>query len=671
MRYFILVSLFLMFLNGSFAQPVYPGKTIGLAEVQVKKTLFELENNSLDARWVVINKVVHAQKFLNKETGQLINWKDKVWFYLVLESGERLTSNDFKLVSNPIVTSIKRLPKAIKESDRFNGKNFIADLYCTKAGLKIHWEVSLKDGSNYIIQKFTLSVKDSLNVDKIGLIEIPKESGVEPCGVVAGSPFAGNNFFFALEHPMSQNDTTGQMVSSFMKRYKPITIKTPLLYSAVWGVTSGKQLRRSFLYYIERERAEPYHQQLHYNSWYDISWITNKLDEASCLDRIQTFADSLIVKRKTPMVAFLFDDGWDNNQSLWKFNQGFPNGFTRMAELAGKYKSSLGVWISPWGGYDEAKAQRLAYGNKQNPPFETNSNGFSLSGPIYYNRFFETASNFVKTQGVTMFKFDGVGLGDGTEGASASYEKDIDALLNLITGLKTINPDLFFSLTIGTWPSPYWLYHGNSIWRNGFDTDVTGDGSKRQQWINFRDAEAYKNIVLRGPLYPLNSLMYHGICIADNGTPGTLEMSDKDIADEIWSFFATGTSLQEMYINPHKLNKVNWDCLAKAINWARENENIMADTHWVGGSPTKSQIYGFASWSPEKAILMLRNPSKEKQIFKVNVSGIFELPDNCTNEYIFFDARSENSSHSVARGKSFEIALEPFEVKVLNAVPVK
>lgn len=140
------------------------------------------------------------------------------------------------------------------------------------------------------------------------------------------------------------------------------------------------------------------------------------------------------------------------------------------------------------------------------------------------------------------------GAGDGTEGVSASYEKDIDALLKLVSGLRGIKPDLYFSLTIGTWPSPYWLNYGDAIWRNGWDTGVTGMGSKRQQWINYRDAEAYKNIVKRGPLFPLNSLMYHGICIADHGTPETLEMSDKDIADEIWSFFATGTSLQELYV---------------------------------------------------------------------------------------------------------------------------
>ena len=671
MRYFYLASLFSILLNSTFAQPVYPGKSIGIAEAGIKNTQFEVKNNSLEAKWSVVNQVVHAQSFSNKETKQIINWEGNPWYYIKLANGECITSNDFKLIKTPVINSIKGQPNAIKESDRYKGENISADFYNELSGLKIHWEVSLKDGSNYIIQKFTLSVIDSLRVDKIGLIDFPVNSGLKQTGIVAGSPLSGNNFFCAFEHPMSQVDTTGQLVSSFIRRYESITKITPLEFSTVWGVTSNNQLRRSFLFYLERERVKPYHQQLHYNSWFDISWVDRKLDETSCLDRIQTFADSLIIKRKIKMDAFLFDDGWDDNQTLWQFNTGFPNGFNKLSALAKKYNSSLGVWISPWGGYDEAKAQRLAYGKKQNPPFETNSNGFSLSGPIYYNRFIDVASDFVKSQGVTMFKFDGVGLGNDTEGASASYEKDINALLKLIPDLRKIKPDLFFSLTVGTWPSPYWLYYGDAIWRNGDDTGLNGAGSKRQQWLNFRDAEAYKNIVKRGSLYPLNSLMYHGICIADNGTPGTLEMTDKDIADEIWSFFATGTSLQEMYVNPHKLNTANWDCLAKAIRWAKENENIMVDTHWVGGSPADSQIYGFATWSPKKGILMLRNPSAEKQIFTIDVAKVFEIPDSTNTEYLFFDVRAEKKTQPIAQGRSFQLTLEPFEVKVFDAVPVK
>jgi len=671
MRYFLIASLLIILLSSNSAQPVYQGKTIGLAKAQVNNSSCQMGNNSLEANWVVVKQVIYAKSFLNKETGQRIIWKQTPWFYFDLANGKRLTSNDFKLTKLPVITSIEAQPNSVKASAHFKGKKIAADFQNERSGLKIHWEVSLREGSNYLKQKFTISVKDKLHVDKIGLIEFPKESGMISSGVVTGSALIGNNFFCALEHPMSEVDTTGPRIGSFVRRYELITSTIPLKFSTVWGVTPKNQMRRSFLYYLERERAVPYHQMLHYNSWFDISFGDRKLDEASCMDRIQTFADSLIIKRKTPLDAFLFDDGWDDNQTLWQFNSGFPNGFVKLSELCEKYQSKLGVWISPWGGYDHAKIQRLAYGQKQTPPYETNANGFSLSGPNYYKRFVDVASDFVKNQGVNIFKFDGVGLGNDTEGANASYEKDINALLKLIPDLRKIKPDLYFSLTVGTWPSPYWLFYGDAIWRNGEDTGLSGVGSKRQQWMNYRDSEVYKNIVKRGCLYPLNSLMYHGICIADHGTPDSLDMSDKDIADEIWSFFGTGTSLQELYINPHKLNKTNWDCLAKAINWAKENENIMVDTHWVGGNPADAQIYGFASWSPEKAILTLRNPSNEKQTIKIDVDKVFEIPENSKTEYNFFDVRDENALQPLLKGRSFQIELRPFEVKVLNAFPVE
>ena len=677
MKYLFLSSVLFLVLNNIFAQPTYPGILIGIAKAKVHANFFEVENSSLIAKWTFVNRVIRFQKFTNKETGLSLDLKSSPIFYLELGNGQRLTSDDFKCSINPIVNSLKGSSTEIKESNRYNGKRITATLLNAKSGLKIFWELTLKDGANYFIQKITLTPKDSLRINLIGLIEMPKSSGFKSTGVVVGSPLAGNNFFCAVEHPMSLVDTTDKSIVSFVRQYKLITKSEPQTLSAAWGVSPESQFRRSFLYYIERERAVPYHQKLHYNSWFDLSWIDRKLNETSCMDRIQTFADSLIVKRNVKMDAFLFDDGWDNNQTLWQFNSGFPNGFTNLAELAKKYQCDLGVWISPWGGYEEDKMQRLAYGHKQIPPFETNTNGFqfaegfSLSGPVYYKRFYDVVSNFVKTQGVSLFKFDGVGWGNDTQEANESYGKDINALLKLIPDLRKVKPDLYFSLTVGTWPSPYWLYYGDAIWRSGDDTGFTGVGSKRQQWITYRDDNVYKNIVKRGPLYPLNSLMYHGVIIADHGRPDSLEISDKSIADEIWSFFATGTSLQELYINPHKLSRANWDCLAKAILWAKENENIMVDTHWVGGSPADSQIYGFASWSPKKAILSLRNPSAEKQIIQIDVAKVFEIPDNYTDEYKFYDAKAESTSFTAAQGESFQITLEPFEVKVYNAFPVR
>jgi hypothetical protein len=396
------------------------------------------------------------------------------------------------------------------------------------------------------------------------------------------------------------------------------------------------------------------------------------MNEKDCLERMQAYADSLILKRHTPMQAFLFDDGWDNNQTLWKFNSDFPNGFSIMHELAKKYHSSIGVWMSPFGGYSVAQEQRIKYGLAQNPPFEVNANGFSLAGPVYYKRFRDVTISFVEKYGISIFKIDGVGEGDNSIGSNISYEGDVNALLHLVGEIRNIEPTIYYSLTTGTWASPYWLYYGDAIWRSGGDNGFAGAGTKRQQWITYRDGEAYRNIVLKGSLYPLNSLMYHGICIADHGMPGTFGMKDQDISDEIWSFFSSGTGLQELYINPHKLSSKNWDVLAHAIHWSRDNTKTLVDVHWIGGDPEKGEVYGRAAWSPQKGIISLRNPTGEIKQFHVDVMKAFEIPIGYPQTYNFRNPRFfQNDKLDTFNGvKEFDVTLLPYEVNILEGTPV-
>jgi len=667
----IIIIIFSWCTQQSFSQPVFPGNAIGEAKITLSKKAWLLKNGVLKATWKINKQVVQSPELINKETGQMISWKDKEWFSIVLKNGDRLTSNDFILTALPFVEKIKAHPAADKLSDRYNGEKIVAIFNNTKSGITIHWEVILKNDANYLRQLFTFSSSDSVIIESVRLLETSGENGMRPYGIVSGSPLVTKNIFLSIEHPLSLIDTTGNKLSSYVKNYYPITRSSHLSFSVVWGITPEQQMRRGFLYYLERERAVPYRQQLHYNSWYDLSWSNLKLNETSCLNRIQMFADSLITKRKIPLNAFLFDDGWDNNKSLWQFTDSFPNGFSKLSQLAHKYHSGLGVWISPWGGYDPEKKERIEYGKKQDPPFETNASGFSLSGPIYNKRFYSVASNFIQKYGVTMFKFDGLGAGnDNTE--TGDYQKDVDAMLKLLVDLRSIKPDLFFSLTVGTWASPYWLFYGDAIWRNGKDTDMTGTGSNRQQWITYRDAETYKNVVKKGPLFPLNSLMLHGICIADNGNPSKYEMSYKGISDEIWSFFASGTCMQELYINPHKLSSQLWDCLSDAITWSQKNARILADVHWIGGDPLKGEIYGWAAWSPEKSIFSLRNPSGETKTFHVNTFQMLELPMKANKDYLFYNVGNESKNEGKAfEGQEFELVLHPFEVKVFEGFAKK
>ena len=66
------------------------------------------------------------------------------------------------------------------------------------------------------------------------------------------------------------------------------------------------------------------------------------------------------------MASFVWDDGWDEPKTLWEPDKGnLPNGFAKVLALARRYHSTLGFWLSPFGGYGAMREQRLALGKQQ------------------------------------------------------------------------------------------------------------------------------------------------------------------------------------------------------------------------------------------------------------------------------------------------------------------
>jgi len=292
----------------------------------------------------------------------------------------------------------------------------------------------------------------------------------------------------------------------------PFTAGQAVTQASAVGVMPAGQHRRGFLYYVERERAHPYRPFLHYNSWYDVSWGDHRMHEAECVEAIEGFGRELTQKRRVALKSFVWDDGWDDFQTLWKVDRNyFPRGFEPLLAAAKRYKSTNGFWLSPWGGYGKYKAERLKYGRQQG--FEIDERGFSMTGPKYSQRFQQTCLDLIRKDGANFFKFDGISAGDAPQ---------TEAMLRLITRLRQERPDLFVSATTGTWPSPYWLWLADSTWRGGGDMGFTGKGPKREQWVTYRDAQTLKGIVRRGPLYPINSIMNQGIAHAKRGSASVL-----------------------------------------------------------------------------------------------------------------------------------------------------
>ena len=639
--------------------------SIGPARSTVNGHVYSLGDAAIEAKWEIVNGKLAGLKITDQLNHKTIEIPTA--FSLLFKDGRVVQAQDMHFTGTPSIHDLKAVPGASRYSDQLGGKEFEGTLEDETGSLSVSYSIVLRDGSAYLRQLFAITAPQTdLAISDVRLIDLQLPDA-QVTGTVDGSPIVAGDFYLGFEHPLSTSQANRGHAVADLERKLPLPKGQTIIYSTVVGITPPGQMRRSFLAYIERERAHPYRTFLHYNSWYDAGFFT-PYDEATALDRVNAFGTELHTKRGVALDSYLFDDGWDNHSSLWGFNQGFPNGFTPIRDAAAKYRAAPGVWMSPWGGYSKPKQERIAYGTKEG--FEIVGGGYALSGPKYYEHFRDTCLEMIRKYGVNQFKFDGTGNVNSVVPGS-HFDSDFSAMIHLIGEIRQEKPDMYINLTTGTTASPFWLLYADSIWRGGYDDNVAGVGTNRERWITYRDADTYANIVSRGPLYPLNSLMLHGIIYAQyakrlHDDPGN------DFSNEVRSYFGTGTQLQELYITPSLLTDKNWDTLAEAAKWSRDNESVLKDTHWVGGDPNWLQVYGWASWTPKKSILVLRNPSDRPGSIEIDLAKVLELPAGASLVYTArspwkADAAVEPLTLNAHVPHAFRLA--PFEVLTLDLQP--
>ena len=625
----------------------------------------QIANDAISATFQVAGNTVNGLIVTDRLHGKEIFVATP--FAILLKDGNIYSPGKLTLAGVIAKHELSPHPDASRLADRLKGQSIDVPLESPNHSLRIVWSLVLLDNSTYLRQVLTITAVDKdVPIRRVQLIDLVLPDA-RVSGSVEGSPIVAGDLFLGFEHPLSHSEVRRDRATAWIDRDLPLRNGQTITYSSVIGVARSGQLRRDFLAYIEQERAHPYRTFLHYNSWYDLGYF-NPYDEAGALDRVNTFGRELAEKRGVKLDSFLFDDGWDSHKSLWKFNDGFPNGFTPVKQAAEQHGAHPGVWMSPWGGYSKPKQERIQFGT--NAGYEIIEGGYALSGPKYYAAFRDVCMDMIAKFGVNQFKIDGTGNVDSVFPGSR-FDSDFDAAIHLIGELRTAKPDIFINLTTGTWPSPFWLIYSDSIWRGGEDDSTAGVGPYRERWITYRDADTYERVVQTGPLYPLNSLMLHGMIYAQHHRQLDKDPGN-DFRNEIRSYFGTGTQLQEMYITPSLLSSANWDDLAEAAKWSRANADVLKDTHWIGGDPAWLEVYGWASWSERKGILVLRNPSDQDQKISIKLQDAFELPPGAAQVY---NARSpwkddeSQPSLPLRAQQQHEFHLAPFQVLTLDMTP--
>lgn len=554
-----------------------------------------------------------------------------------------------------------------------------------ESGISVTCRTEQPEQAHYLRRTYTLTA--TRDVTLTGFTPIKLEGGkYEVPGEVPGTPLvdARSRRFYGVELPMAQAEVQENGATVGVACSLPLAKGESVSFTTVEGVYPEGQLRRAFLSYLEQARAVPYHNVVQYNCWYEHGLEPT---EEKMLRTVEAYRRELVQKRGVKLDSFVLDDGWDDyTADLWQPDPvKFPNGFSKLAQAVQGIGAHFGIWISPLGGYS-GQVERIAHACRMGL-LPQGAKEMDLSQPGYGNWFLNRCRSLMQRDGVNFFKWDRAG-----DGVSPHFM----ALLGISQELRKVDPKLFLSTTVGTWPSPFWLMYVDCTWRTGSaDVDWHGKGNNRERYMTYRDMSCYRVIVKRAPLYPLNSIMHHGIVLgtefqAAHTSDARLDGVDPTIAppeqggacdagvdpgfpvnnnlrSDARMLFASGANQQELYLSPGMMNAAAWDDVAAALKWSHAWAPVLADAHWVGGDPGEGRIYGYAAWRADRgATLALRNPDDRPQEIGLS-TAVFEPTDKSSVQMHAAYADQRVQHITVPGQGTLRLRLEPFEVLVFQA----
>ena len=116
-------------------------------------------------------------------------------FSVQFADGAIVLANQMRIVEAPAIEDLRVDGNASRASERIAGKGIRATLEDGRSGLRVHWRLELRDGSEYVRQLITLdATRQDLAMTQVRLLDaILPEAHVE--GTVAGSPIVADQFF--------------------------------------------------------------------------------------------------------------------------------------------------------------------------------------------------------------------------------------------------------------------------------------------------------------------------------------------------------------------------------------------------------------------------------------------------------------------------------------------
>jgi len=405
--------------------------------------------------------------------------------------------------------------------------------------------------------------------------------------------------------------------------------------TAVVGIsrTPGENAELALLDYITETRKPP-RSHLHFNNWYsaEAKFITHE----NFVEKTARPIFEKLAKYGAHLDAMVPDHGWQDGKSFQCIYQPQDNPtheplpeIRRSLEQLG---TKLGIWVALDGTNSRvSRGKQVGYRSAYADDFDRSrrwmqgKDYFDILDPNYQADLKKSLRYLLVDAGVDYIKHD------FNHNFTSHYiterharERCLDVTLDLLAFERGFNENVFQNYTNGSWFSPWWLQHADTLWM------MSGDSGNNTGWpqVSLRDnATTYRDSWIfqsfnnpercQRPILPVANLITHGILFSKKKPYTDFKDPLHEWSDYVVMHLARGTMVKELYITTDLLDEDHWKVLGRAAAWAQKNQHRLMNTVYVGGDPGAGAVYGYVSWVDGRAILSVRNPDRREQTLKV------------------------------------------------------
>lgn len=637
--------------------------------------MFRLESKRLKREFKNTDGNFYASQILNNYSGMsFIPDGNGSEFVIRFVNGDEFTSKGLFVENAGYVDD-----KLVFDFKEYMGVKVTLKYWIHKDGNTVCKQVLLNQSSNEPIDYVDLESMGIINSKTHFSVDVVEGGEIPAFHSMLGQPVYVDSLFFGCEFPATENriihgnatvryyigSTVGQNYAC------PVTVMGAGPDNTLSGV------RNAFYEYIDFISV-PAPLRFQYNSWYD---YMKDITEDNIMVSFAEVYKQLKAHNAPELDAFVVDDGWpDTKAGFWCFNKKFPNKLTKVTALCKDMNSHFGLWLGPRGGYTRPDKIAKRMQRAGNGYLNKEAKDICVASTKYVEKLSEFLVETTKEFDIDYWKLDGFCLkpclNEKHDHAVGGYEDmyfvtDMwQKWIKLYDKLRSVNPNLWINMTCYVNVSPWWLQWVNSLWVQnsgdiGFAENLENQAQVDRE-ITYRDARYYDCLCKRALQIPLKNLYNHEPIY---GNTAHVDYTDEEFKKYIYWCTVRGQALNELHLSVNMMNESKWNSLSDAMNWQKNNFDILKNATFIGGNPEENNVYGYISWSNDgEGVIALRNPSDEERSLTLTLNKLMGAPEDLSDAKrfnVYCKTLSEDGV-TYSYNDKMDLIMKPFEVMIFK-----